>query len=689
VNVIAAFGEDALLGTNYGVWLLKGGTDDCKLLGGVPKLADVDHIQVIGHTALAGTSVEGLWAYSGGDAWQRVKLNCDEDGVFSIAAAENRFLVSTKHGIFQFSTSGEARPWEPKCKVTWQVPGKTPVAPVTARVHIELEDVNGLVDKTRAPFKVAVFKKGSGKDSIVGTVEKTGTSEATFDLDSEGTYYATAQVASALGRWSKEIRISGEGDGELRVYPSQAAVAAAMVKEIGAWSLLVWALSTLGLVTASRWSPFAFRLVIPKVAQWYGPLFEHVRPVRLWMLERAYQKLRTGFREPPPFVEPMAEVGGGGGPEGALEMLTKRFRKPGRGTSSPGRRLLLKGHAGTGKSTLIEKLLSELTDPSSLQACWAAHGVVPFLIRVRDYGAGEVVDAVAASLESYGIEDKKLVQRLLRTGDFLLILDGANERNWDEAIKAFTVRFPETPLLVTSQSAIELAETEVWTLPPFDAVFAKSVLAAHLPPAGLAQAANVPGELWPDIRSGYDVTLLVELLRNNGRLPASKVGLYEAVIDCARSQWHGTPPFSELLTNLYHKGFDQWKSAAYDLEASPSLPKPFLDHMVEKRVLSEAGPRYQFRHELMRQYLAACWLVRESSSIEDLVARLGDKDIWALGASQQRDVMIFVASLLGTDAALRAAAKFVGENIGQRAILADALHREAIKRNLPLDIPLN
>jgi hypothetical protein len=105
-------------------------------------------------------------------------------------------------------------------------------------------------------------------------------------------------------------------------------------------------------------------------------------------------------------------------------------------------------------------------------------------------------------------------------------------------------------------------------------------------------------------------------------------------------------------------------------------------------VLSRSGDRYQFRHELMRQYLAACWLVRESAGIQDLVARLEDNELWGLGKTQQREVFAFMAELVANEEDLQAVADCAGANIGQRSVLAEAVQETAGKRTWNISIKL-
>jgi hypothetical protein len=686
VNSVAGLGKDVLFGTNYGIWLLKEGTNNCEQLGGISQFVDIAQIEVAGGIALVGTSGYGLWFYSGGAALKRVAAVPDEDAVLSIASRDSRFLVSTKRGIHEFRFSADGKPWTANCKLTWQVPGEKPIAPLTARIHVAIEDVSGWLDSSKAPIKITIHKNGIGKDTVVGQVQQIGALDVVVDLNEEGSYYATAQVLSALGQSSEEFRTPGQS---LRVYPNAFAGWLDRATKIGICFAALWALATIGLIFASKWSHTAFRIVtspaIPKLAQWYAPLFEFIRPVRLWMLEGFYGKMRAEFCVAKPFVDPTIETSNG--QTGVLGALTSFF-KPDAESSKTTKRLLLTGLAGTGKTTIIHAFLAKAVTPDALRVSWTEFGIVPFLVRVREHGSGKVTDAIVANLEGYGIDDEKLVRRLLRTGDFLVIFEGANERNWDDEIQSFAVKFPEVPIIITSQTDLDLVNMDRWRLPLFNAEFARKVLLVHLPENAADRTRKVPERLWPNIQCGYDVVLLAHLLLQDMQIPDSQVGLYESTLSQTEKSWAGPPPFKDVRAALYRKAMEQWESGSYELEPSDSLPQRFVDHLASKHVLSRVGARYQFRHELMRQYLAACWFVHESASTADLTNRLEDKAIWEVGRSQQLEVFSFLVELAPSYESLQALAGCVGKNIGQRAVLATAVQGAARKRECDINVPL-
>jgi energy-coupling factor transporter ATP-binding protein EcfA2 len=405
------------------------------------------------------------------------------------------------------------------------------------------------------------------------------------------------------------------------------------------------------------------------------------------MMERFYQRIQTGVGASKAFVDPLIRLPDGRAVPALLTLLdhfklTNITRRRG-----PAKRVWITGRAGTGKTTLLESLLAIVTAPPTLAASWAQFGVVPFLIRIRNIPKGQIIVAINGFFADYGIKDKDLVDRLLRTGDFLLILDGANEGDADNAIEQFATTFPTVPMIITSQTKLELPETDYWVLPVLDPAFARKVLAVHAPSLTEQDITDkVPTDLWPELKSGYDVVLLADLLRNKRSIPDSKIELYEATMRNAQTLWEGTGAFASLAASLYRRAWKLWLDGTYFINSDEQLPAEFVTFLTDK--IHIITPKGEFHHELMRQYLAACWLVRESVAIPGMVSRLEDKAIWQLGQTQQREVFTFLVELLKSQEELQAVADCAGANIGLRSILAEAVQKNATKRGWKISIEL-
>lgn len=727
VHSVTALGDDALIGTwGNGLWSLANGADAALQVSGIGEFDTVLHVEQAGdrvfvHTTstTASERADKLWVVNlGANVAYPVDAIQLTDEVQCMVTTGERALVCTTRAVYQFRFTPDHKPWPVRCAVHCKLPGRT-YAPATMTIRVTVEDQPGWVAAANAKGEVAVYNKDHTRIGTTRTFN--GPAEIPFDIPQPGEYYAEAIVTSALGEQSQAAR-SAE---HITVNPKPVGFLEA-ARNFAGTATVLWLAATLSLIVASRWFDPAFRLVtsptISKISLFYVPLFEHVRPVRLWMLDRAYQRMRVKrgepassarpeiqpavrketpapnkkkahkpavVRKPIPFVEPDADLASGEKAP-ALTALIEYFSPKGGFQKDRKRQLWISGQAGTGKSTLLEAFLERVTAPSTLAESWSKHGVVPCLIRVRDFGAGRIVDAVAHFFGPYGIDGEKLIERLLRTGDFLIMLDGANERDWDNAINLFLATFPEVPVIISSQTDPGSLQIDLWKLPPPDASFAKRVLTVHLSPPLTATA--VPGSLWSELKSGYDVVLLAELIRSQRPIPIpdSQLGLYEATLNWADTQWKGAPAFASLGASLCQQAWNLWKKDSYQIEPSPNLPEAFIRHLCDEiHMMIRIGDHYQFRHDLMQQYLAARWIVKESVGMQDLVHRLKDEEIWRLGDTQQREVFKFITEMLASESQLRAVANFAGLNIDQRGALAAAVQHIARRRHWKISMDLS
>ncbi len=696
-------GNNLLLGTRrHGLWKLDAETDKAVRIVGIKTNVFVSMTTCKGGMVFIGTQ-NGLWALKERredhdpvdlvTISEIVKPDSSEDGATPISTYDvdsqlgktrKYFLVPLKNLLYKYRVVATNQHWSCSFAVDWKFESGTS-APAVANFWLNVSNQPGLLYAPECNGEVIL--KRQSDNGIVWRHPIHGLKPLSLTITNPGKYYAVATLKSALSETSAPCPPTGtitvSSDTGTPMWKTVLIICS---------PVLGWLALTLGLVAASRRFDWAFQLVtspsIPKVFQWYVPLFELSRSVRLWMMEPTYQKWRAEVGNQLPFVEPTVQKPGG--PALALAALLDYF-KPFKSSSrkKTARRLWIAGRAGTGKSTLLAMFLARVVAPQTLRLSWQQFGVVPLLVRVRDFGSGEVVGAITSSLESYGIDDPKLVGRLLRTGDILVMLDGANERNWDDAIKSFVVRFPEVPVIISSQSGTSLSGVESWTLPLINPESGKKLLLVHAPTLPESAVAGVPESLWRDIKSGYDVFLLAEVLLKGILPPQTKVDLYRATVDKAAETWMGGQPISTLLPSLYQRGWELWKTGGYVLQPDGTLPLQFVEYLTDKHHLFvRMGDTFQFRHELMRQYFAACWIVEESVSVEDMIVRLSEEDVWKRGRSQQSDMFGFLTDVLRSPAELKAIARFASENIAQRAVLLDLAQQTARRRGWDITVQL-
>jgi hypothetical protein len=102
------------------------------------------------------------------------------------------------------------------------------------------------------------------------------------------------------------------------------------------------------------------------------------------------------------------------------------------------------------------------------------------------------------------------------------------------------------------------------------------------------------------------------------------------------------------------------------------------------RIVRSIGTEHEFRHDQMRAFLAALWLVEEMSNLAALQKTVTEDAAFAINRPAQEELWGFVALLLTSDADLQALWLFANNDPVERGILEHALQAEADKREVTL-----
>jgi hypothetical protein len=103
-----------------------------------------------------------------------------------------------------------------------------------------------------------------------------------------------------------------------------------------------------------------------------------------------------------------------------------------------------------------------------------------------------------------------------------------------------------------------------------------------------------------------------------------------------------------------------------------------------QRIVRPIDGEHEFRHDQMRAFLAALWLVEETPTMPVLQKAAADDGAFALNRRDQEELWAFVAPLLASTAELEALWRFANGDPVERAILLAALQIEADRRGLTL-----
>lgn len=466
------------------------------------------------------------------------------------------------------------------------------------------------------------------------------------------------------------------------------------------WRVISWsfgvAFVVLNLIVfaAARYSDAAWRLATD--AFWgktalllQGLLLRHSRTAQLWLIDLYVQARRKAAEgKSQPFL-PLPLTGSDGKVSESGAVLAHL---------ASARHVWIQGGAGMGKTATFLHFQQMHFGGAEATAfsIFRRDGFVLVPIEARRFpeltfdekGASAwLVASVLSILSETGLsfEDRGLLRAMLSKGTLAVAVDGLNEVGRSQAVAAFAAEFPLAPLLITSQDFGEYPFA-VWRLPATVAAHVTGLLTVYL---GLQRGGALAKQirdtgLIEHLRSGYDVRLVIDLAEEEpqgANLPDDRIGLYRAAVAAA---WPMADDRLDLLEAAAWKlvsdrGPNEDKRR---LKPDVDVPKDLLEQLEAARersgrsirLIRAAPPAYEFVHDQMNAYLAACWFAaRPSVSVMDDL--LKESKIWQDGTEAQRVLWRFVAAMLDQPR-LEALWILAGDD-DRRAVLGRALAERA------------
>jgi hypothetical protein len=196
------------------------------------------------------------------------------------------------------------------------------------------------------------------------------------------------------------------------------------------------------------------------------------------------------------------------------------------------------------------------------------------------------------------------------------------------------------------------------------------------------------------LRSGYDVRLVSELAEadaDGDELPNDRSGLYRAAVSAGWPEGDGR---LELLQAAAWKLISERgpNDDKRRLKPDEDVPKDLLEQLEAVRersgrsirLILSAPPGYEFVHDQMNAYLAACWFCDRPTEpvMRDLLTAT---KAWQDGLEAHRTLWDFVAAMLD-QSRLEALWIFAGDD-EKRAVLGRALAERAEREGWPLTRP--
>jgi hypothetical protein len=230
---------------------------------------------------------------------------------------------------------------------------------------------------------------------------------------------------------------------------------------------------------------------------------------------------------------------------------------------------------------------------------------------------------------------------------------------------------------------------EVWELPEDIGRFRDGLLALWLgAEKGAILSRRIAAEgLSRTVVSGYDLRLLADLAAvdtEHAALPRDRVMLYRAMLARASGS-DGQPLALEGLKQLaWTMMIQRRRRIAPDDEKALGVRTLSALEREGLRIVRSVGAEHEFRHDQMRAFLAALWLVDEMPTLPALQKIAIDAGAFELNRRDQEELWGFVAPLLTPNADLETLWRFASDDPIERGILLDALQAEADKRGIAL-----
>ena len=179
---------------------------------------------------------------------------------------------------------------------------------------------------------------------------------------------------------------------------------------------------------------------------------------------------------------------------------------------------------------------------------------------------------------------------------------------------------------------------------------------------------TLAGDLVQEIRSGYDVELIADLTQRGRKIPSDRLGLYDAAFAAVAE----SDPGQNGDHALCREAWRLFLSGVRPFQPYEQLDEDVLRPFEQEHVVTRRRGAYQFRHDLMRSYAAARWVMRHTSSMTERIARLEVDLLWTsdtVKAEDRREMLRFLVAMIERREDLVAFRKFAEEDMERRALL--------------------
>ncbi len=319
--------------------------------------------------------------------------------------------------------------------------------------------------------------------------------------------------------------------------------------------------------------------------------------------------------------------------------------------------VLLRGKPGSGKSTaLVRLLLEEARAYLDINSTTSSRNnkIIPILIELR-YWQSSIFERIQGFLQQHDTNlnlNETTLKNLLHQGKFLLLIDGINELPSEESrrqVGLFRKDFCQTPMIFTTRDlgvGGDLGIEKKLEMQSLNETQMRDFVISYLPQQGEEMLQRLGDRLQEFGKTPLLLWMLCGLFQQTGNIPSNLGMVFRLFTESYENNWRGDvvvtaesrrwwkslleylafvmmlgEPVTEFRVAI-SKGEVEEIFTKYLTEEKFDKPRDYakcwLEDLIKHHLIQvENGDKIEFRHQLLQEYYAAEYLLRQLPDISD------------------------------------------------------------------------